>query len=190
MAKKPSDPNGRHVRVYCSLLNSPAWRVLGTSAVKLFMDLRAKETGMNNGNLSATLTDMKHRGWSSSATLAKALYELRAMGFIAVTREGGLKMGTRVCTLYRFTDIVVFDQPKVGVQACKPTHDYRSFESVRDAERALAEGFEKLRAAGAKKQAPGKKSPVQKLKRIASESEPIGRFVASETEQGALVSLQ
>lgn len=188
--KKPHDPNGRHVRVYVSLLNSPAWRVLGMSAKALFMDLRATVTGTNNGNLNATLSEMKHRGWASSATLARALYELRAMGFIAVTREGGLKMGTRVCTLYRFTDLEVFDQPKVGVQACKATHDYLRFESVRDAERALSEGFDKLRAEGAKKQTPQKNPPVQKLKRIASETEPIGRFIASESEQGEALSLQ
>ncbi len=190
MAKKPHDPNGRHVRVYVSLLNSPAWRVLGPSAVKLFMDLRSTVTGTNNGNLNAALSELKHRGWASSATLAKAVYELRAMGFLAVTREGGLKMGTRVCTLYRFTDLEVFEQPKVGVQHVKPTHDYLRFESVRDAEHALAEGVEKLRSDGAKKQEPKKKSHVQKLKRIASETESIGRFIASQTEQGGAVSLQ
>lgn len=190
MAKKPSDPNGRHVRVYCSLLDSPAWLVLGTAAVKLFMDLRARVTGTNNGNLHAALSELKHRGWASSATLAKALYELRAMGFIAVTREGGLKMGTRVCTLYRFTDLEVFEQPRIGVQPCKATHDYRAFNSLRDAKRALAIGVEKLRAEGTKKQAPTKKSPVQKRKRSASETEPIRHFIDSESEHGASISLQ
>ncbi|MBB1631081.1 hypothetical protein [Cupriavidus sp. UME77] len=188
--RTPRDPNGRYVKVYVTLIYSPAWRVLGPSAVKLFMDLRATVTGTNNGNLNAALSEMKHRGWASSATLAKALYELRAMGFLAVTREGGLKMGTRVCTLYRFTDLEVFEQPKVGVQHIKATHDYRRFESVRDAERALTEGFEKLRAEGGRKQAPKKKAPVQKLNPISSEIESIGRFIASQTEQAAAVSLQ
>lgn len=185
MAKKPHDPNGRHVRVYVTLLNSPAWRVLGPSAVKLFMDLRAAVTGTNNGNLNATLSELKHRGWGSSETLGKAIYALRALGFIAVTREGGLKMGTRVCTLYRFTDLEVFEQPKVGVQACKATHDYLRFDSVRDAETALADGVEQFRAEGKKKQVQKKNPPVRKSKRIASEIEPIGRFIASEIEQGA-----
>jgi hypothetical protein len=30
-ALKPKDPNGPHARVYHSVLNSPAWRVLGPS---------------------------------------------------------------------------------------------------------------------------------------------------------------
>lgn len=171
--KKPHDPNGRHVRVYVSLLNTPAWRVLGPSAVKLFMDLRATVTGTNNGNLNAALSEMKHRGWSAPTTLAKALYELRAMGFLAVTREGGLKMGTRVCTLYRFTDLEVFEQSKVGVQACKATHDYLQFDTVREAERALVNGLERLRIEGKKKQQTKKKSPVQKVYRSSTETVAI-----------------
>ncbi|UXC37104.1 hypothetical protein [Cupriavidus gilardii] len=170
---KPKDPNGPHARVYHSLLNSPAWRVLGPSAAKLFIDLRATLTSTNNGNLNATLSELKHRGWTSPTTLAKALYELRAMGFIAVTREGGLKMGTRVCTLYRFTDLEVYEQPKIGVQACKATHDYLRFQSVREAERELVDGLERLRVEGKKKQQTRKKVPVQKLYRSNTESVAI-----------------
>jgi hypothetical protein len=187
---KPRDPNGRHTRIYVTLLNSPAWRVLGPSAAKLFMDLRASVTGTNNGNLSAALSDMKHRGWIASATLSKALYELRALGFLAVTREGGLKMGTRVCTLYRFTDLEVYEQLKVGVQSCKATHDYLRFGSVRDAEQARSDGIAHLQATGKKKVQPRKKSPIQKLNPISSETEPMERFISSETEQGASASVQ
>lgn len=180
--KKIADPNGRHIRVYVSLLNTPAWRVLGFSARALFMDLRATVTATNNGNICAALSEMKHRGWTASATLAKALYELRAMGFIAVTIEGGLRQGTRVPSLYRFTDLDVFEQPKVGVQAIKATHEYRRFESVRDAEQALVEGLEKLQEAGKKKQQTKKKLPVQKMNWSSSKSELESRFSSSEIE--------
>lgn len=156
MAKKfkPKDPNGRHIRVYATLLNSHAYRVLSNATKALYIDLRNMLTGTNNGNINATLSILKHKGWKSPATLAKALYELRAMGFIAVTREGGLKMGTRVCTLYRFTDLEVFEQPKVGVQYVKATHDYLKYETVRDAEHALAEGVKALIDNGRRKQTP------------------------------------
>jgi hypothetical protein len=184
MAKlKPKDPNGPHIRVYYSLLNSPAYRVLSFSAKALFTDIRSKLTRTNNGNLSAALSDMKHKGWSSSATLSRALYELRAMGFISVTRAGGLKMGTRVCTLYRFTDIDVFEQPKEGVLATKATHDYLRFKSVRDAEQALLEGVAQLQEQGKKKQLSKKNSPVQILNHISSESEPLGCLISSDSEQ-------
>lgn len=191
MAKpKFQDPNGRHVRVYGTLLNSPAYRVMGFAAKALFFDLRERITGTNNGNINAALPDLKHKGWKSSATLSKALYELRAMGFLSATRMGGLKLGTRVCTLYRFTDLEVFDQPKVGVQAVKATHDYLTVKTVGEAERQLISGVEALQAEGAKKQSPRKKLPVQKMNRISSESEPIARFIGSKTEQGAGLSVQ
>jgi predicted DNA-binding transcriptional regulator AlpA len=145
---EPGDPNGRHVRVYVTLLNSPAWVALGLSSRALFVDLRSMLTGSNNGNLAAPLSVLKHRGWASSATLTSALYELRSLGFLAVTRQGGLRLGTRVASLYRFTDIEVFDQPKVGVLACNPTHDYRQFATVADAVAARDQGVRELREAG------------------------------------------
>lgn len=180
MAKKWSDPLGRHVRVYVDLLNTPAWRALGFSAKALFLDLRASVQSTNNGNISATLTQMKHRGWTAPTTLAKALYELRVLGFIAVTVEGGLRQGSRVPSLYRFTDLDVFEQPKIGVQAIKATHDYRGFESVREAEQALIVGLEKLKAEGRKKQQIKKKSPVQKT--YSSSTESVSERVFSNTE--------
>jgi hypothetical protein len=149
---KFKDPGGRHIRVYCSLLNTHAFRVLGFAAKALFVDMRTMVTGTNNGNLSASLTDMKHKGWTSSSTLSRALYELRAMGFIAVTRGGGLKLGTRVCNLYRFTDLDVYEQPKVCVQAVKATHDYLKFDTLHAAEKALAAGMADLLIEGKKKQ--------------------------------------
>lgn len=191
MAKpKFQDPNGRHIRVYCSLLNTPAYRVLSFAAKALFTDMRSLITSTNNGNLSAALSDMKHKGWTASATLSKALYELRAMGFIAITRAGGLKLGTRVCTLYRFTDLEVFDQPKVGVLAVKVTQDYLRFDSVKTAEQALREGVALLQQEGKKKQVTKKNLPVQNMNRISSEYEPMKPFISSEYEQGRSSSVQ
>lgn len=189
MAKpKFQDPGGRHIRVYTSLLNCPAYRVLGFPAKSLFVDLRSMVTGTNNGNLSAALSDMKHKGWTAAATLSRALYELRVMGFIAITRAGGLKMGTRVCTLYRFTDLEVYEQPKVGVAAVKATHDYLKFEAVADAERALREGVAALQAEGKQKQIT-KKARVQIVNRISSGGELMRPISNSSSEQGSRSSV-
>lgn len=98
--KPPRDPQGRHVRIYCTLLDSLAWRVMGWSSRALFLDMRSSVNGSNNGNLSATLASLKHRGWKSAATLANALFELQALGFIAKTRGGGVEHGSKVCSLY------------------------------------------------------------------------------------------
>ena len=113
--KPPRDPQGRHVRIYCTLLDSLAWRVMGWSSRALFIDMRSSVNGSNNGNLSATLASLKHRGWKSPATLANALFELQALGFIAKTRGGGVEHGSKVCSLYRFTDLDMFEFPKQGL---------------------------------------------------------------------------
>lgn len=187
---KPHDPGGRHIRVYVSLLNSPAYRVLGASAKALFFDLRGKVTGTNNGNISAALSDLKHQGWSSSATLAKALYELRAMGFLALTVEGGLKQGRRAPSLYRFTDLEVFAHPKVGVQPCKASNDFLRFTSVAEAEAHLSSEVEQLQQRGREKQQSKKNLPVQNANPSSSDFEAQSDLSASENEQGSVVALQ
>lgn len=189
--KRPSDPQGRHIRVYVSLLNCPAWRVLGWSARSLFVDLRAGVTGTNNGNIAAPLSLLRHRGWKSASTLASAIYELRSLGFLAVTREGGLRQGTRVPTLYRFTDLEVADwTAKTGVPAMNATHDYLEHKAVAEAEAALRAGLLELRARGRVKQAATKNPPVRIPNRIDSESESEARSIDSDSEQGAAVSIR
>lgn len=188
--QKYQDPCGRHIRVYGSLLNSPAYRVMSFSAKALYFDLREKITGTNNGNISAALSDMKHKGWSSSATLAKALYELRAMGFLMLTVEGGLKEGRRAPSLYRFTDLETVTLPKVGVQAVKATHDYLNFTTVGDAQRRLEQEVERLHLRGKEKQQSKKNPPVQILSASSSYSEAQSDFSASDSELGDGLALQ
>ena len=193
MAKQQfRDPRGTHIRVYQNLLNSPAYRVLGYSAKALFYDLRAKLTGTNNGILSASLAVMKHGGWTAPATLSNALYELRVMGFIAVTKMGGLREGSRMPTLYRFTDLPMIDHPREKIAAMKITDDYLAFKSVHDAEVALSAGVGVLRAEGKAKQkknnaSKGKKSPVQKMPVINTKSVLKNDFSSTDFEQGSVV---
>ena len=40
--QKARDPRGGHIRVYWSLLDSPAYLALGTSARALYVDLKRK----------------------------------------------------------------------------------------------------------------------------------------------------
>ena len=165
-----------HCRIPLEVLDSPAWRVLPLSSKALYTDMRAKLRSTNNGNINATLSEMRHRGWNSSATLSRALRHLLALGFIAHTRQGGIASMAKVCSLYRFTDMPVNEHPKQGIAAGAATHDYRNYTSVRDAEAEI------------RRQA--KKSKVQKLKHKASETEAIRPDIGSETEQEAAPKLQ
>lgn len=157
-SKRPPDPKGGHVRIYWELLDSVAWRSLGYASQSLFVVLRRKLMGTNNGNISATLSDLKHHGWRSSATLAKALKELQVLGFIAVTRQGGIALGQRVCTLYRFTDVDVYEHPKLGIAPIAATNDWKKYANLADAKAAFAAMEQN-------------NSGLQKMKRADSENE-------------------
>lgn len=166
-----NDWNGiGHSRIRWEVTDSPAWRVLSYSAKALYADLRATVRQTNNGNIDCTLSVMKHKGWRSQPTLTRALRQLEVLGFIAKTRQGGIAALSKHCSLFRFTDLPVYEQPKQGVSAKDATHDYRRFESVREANAAL-------------RSAALKKSKVQKLNQIGKESESIGPFIDTESEQ-------
>lgn len=187
--RPPRDPQGRHVRVYCTLLDCPAWRVLGWSSRALFFDMRSSVNGSNNGNLNATLASLKHRGWTSPTTLANALFELQALGFIAKTRGGGVEHGSKVCSLYRFTDLDMFEFQKLGLAHQKATHDYLRFTTVAEAEQALHDAAAKRRenakviTARREKARSRKKPTIQKLERTDTGTGVLKAF--DDTENGA-----
>lgn len=169
--KKPETKYEAHIRVTLALLDSPAYIALDWSARSLFTDIRSKLRGSNNGNINAALTELRHRGWRSPVTLAKALRQLEAVGLIAKTRQTiGVMRGSKVCNLYRFTDLDTLEFPKLQIAAIKATHDYKRFTSLTDARTAIA-------AASPTK----KKTTLQKMYRDATESVSMAGFDATET---------
>jgi hypothetical protein len=61
---------------------------LSPIAVKLLVDLFMQYKGTNNGDLCATWSLMRRRGWTSKSQLAQALKELQETGWIVRTRLG------------------------------------------------------------------------------------------------------
>lgn len=136
-AKGTKDPRGGHVRLYWAILDSPAWRALSHADVRVYLAMRRKLGRTNNGDINATLAEMKHAGISSSSTLATALHRLEALGFIEKTRQGGIAQGGKLCSLYRFTDEATLDVPKAGVKAGAATEEWRRFTSLAEARGAV-----------------------------------------------------
>lgn len=170
----------KFVGVNMSLLNSPAWIALDRAAQALFFDLRVKVNGYNNGNINAALIELRHRGWNSPTTLAKCLRQLEALGFIAKTRATvGVEKGSKVCNLYRFTDLPVLEQQKQHIQARIATHEYKVYAALRDARGAVTAAS-----------TPKKKMSLQKLERHATETEAMGQFDAPFIEVGLKTGLQ
>lgn len=136
-AKQPKDPRGGHARLYWSILDSPAWRALTHADVRVYLALRRKLGRTNNGDINATLAEMKHSGISSSSTLSTALHRLETLGFIEKTRQGGIANGGKLCSLYRFTDEPTFDIVKAGVRAAAATNEWQQFGKVSEAKAAV-----------------------------------------------------
>jgi hypothetical protein len=82
--------SGTFVALPHAVLDSANWRNCSASAIKLLCELARQFNGHNNGNLCATLSKLKPRGWRSSDTISGALKELRYYGLIVLTRQGGL----------------------------------------------------------------------------------------------------
>ena len=96
--------NGRYpykffVMFPLDVLNHETFRTLSPRATKLLIDIAAQYRGNNNGDLSATLSLMRDRGWNSSDQLDKAKKELVGKDVIRVARQGGLNK----CNLYALT---------------------------------------------------------------------------------------
>ncbi|TAK87079.1 MAG: hypothetical protein EPO09_18980 [Aquabacterium sp.] len=180
MAKKPAtrDPMGPFVRVYQEVLRSPSWGALSWTGKALYLALRSKMNGSNNGNINAALSQLRDDGFTSSSTLAKALRELLAVGLIAKTRASvGVVNGSNVCSLFRFTDQDCYAVPKLGLDAVAASHDWRRFESVEQARAAI-----KTAEVDAKTQAPKKKSAVRNSNCVNSKSELRTSFDSSNFE--------
>lgn len=136
-ANAPKDPRGGHARLYWLLLDSPAWRTLTHADVRVYLALRRKLGRTNNGDINATLAEMKHAGISSSSTLSAALHRLEALGFIEKTRQGGIAQGGKLCSLYRFTDEPTFDIAKAGVRAAPASNEWQRFKNLAEARAAV-----------------------------------------------------
>lgn len=81
------------------VLNSDTYASLKPSAVKLLVDIASQFNGYNNGDLSATLSVLRVKGWTSSGGLNKQLKALLDAGLIEQTRQGGRNR----CSLYAVT---------------------------------------------------------------------------------------
>lgn len=172
--KAQADPRGGHVRLYWAILDSPAWRVLTHADVRVYLALRRKLGRTNNGDINATLAELKHAGISSSSTLASALRRLELLGFIEKTRQGGIANGGKLCSLYRFTDEPTFDIKRAGVIAGPATNDWQRYPSMTEARAAL------------RSEAPKIASKVRLSNRSASTIEAEGPFSDSTIEHVAV----
>ena len=109
------------------ILESNQWNNLSPKAVKMFIYLASLYNGHNNGDMSATWSTMRAKGWYSKGTLHDALTELERTGWIRKTRQGGKNR----CNLYAVTTYAIDDC--YGKHDSSPTktalHDWKKIDS-------------------------------------------------------------
>lgn len=81
------------LQLHKGLLDCNDFISLKGNSIKLLIDMASQYNGYNNGDLGASMTVMRKRGWNSNQQLTKALKELIAKDLITQTRQGGLHMG-------------------------------------------------------------------------------------------------
>jgi hypothetical protein len=96
--------NGTFFAIPTAVLDSPAFCGLTFKARALLLDLGAQFRGYNNGDLSASWSQMQARGWKSKQTLQRARAELLNAGLIEQTRQGGLHCPSLFAITWRGID--------------------------------------------------------------------------------------
>ena len=108
--KKPyGSPLSKYARILLYVVNTDAWRALGTASHSLFILLSLEWKGPkynNNGKITLSARQAAERMGVTRDTAAKAFRDLQAKGFIVVTKGGSLGVtGHGKCPEYEITCI-------------------------------------------------------------------------------------
>lgn len=101
-AKGRNEDGGQYALLPYVMLRSDAWQSLGGPAVKVWLEIRSRFNGSNNGKLSLSLDEGARLLGIGKATVSRALKELEAKGFLEMTKRG--QWYGRQATLWRTTD--------------------------------------------------------------------------------------
>lgn len=86
------------------LLATPAWRALSANARALYVEVKRRYNGKNNGMISFSARDAGDALNASHHTGARVLQELQQHGFIAVTEQSSFDRKVKIARGYRLTE--------------------------------------------------------------------------------------
>jgi hypothetical protein len=85
--------SGSFMQIPHAVIEHENYSRLSHRACRLLWDLYSQFRGKNNGDLCASMSIMKRKGWKSNDQLSKAKKELLETGWIVRTKVGGLGIG-------------------------------------------------------------------------------------------------
>lgn len=143
--KKRRTINGRFAWQLIEMLESPAYRTLSLSALRVLARIQiefARHGGKDNGKLPVTHEDFRQYGVRRH-TIASAQRELEALGIIEITERG--RAGNA-----EFRRPNLFRMTHRETENAEPTNEWRQFKTVEEAEATAM----KARAAKTKTRPP------------------------------------
>ncbi len=109
--------DGQFVAIPYPMARSAAFRSLSGSALKVWVELRSRFNGMNNGDLSVSMDEASRLLGIGKATVKRAFEELEAKGFIKMTKKGSWY--GRMATNWAVTDR--------SLKGERPTNDWKNW---------------------------------------------------------------
>ena len=92
----------RFVKLSYPLIESEAWRWLRPISKAVYIELRRRYNGLNNGKISLSLSEAAHTLKASKSSINKALKQLETHGFIKLIKKGYFT--GRMASEYALTD--------------------------------------------------------------------------------------
>ena len=92
----------RFVKLTYPLIESQAWRWLRPISQSVYIELRRRYNGLNNGRISLSLSEAAHILKASKSSISKALKQLETHGFIKLIKKGYFT--GRMASEYALTD--------------------------------------------------------------------------------------
>ncbi len=100
------------------IYDHPAWKALSSKAVLIWLEIRKRYNGRNNGEISLSVREAAIVAHCSKDTALKALNQLQTHGFIKMNNKGHFQ--NRHATTWTLTCEKLNDLP--------PTSDWRSWQ--------------------------------------------------------------
>jgi len=126
---KNMDAQGRRitepfVKLTKNLLASPAWKDLSPAAVCIYIEIRQRYNGSNNGEISLSCREAGGIAHCGKGTASNKLYELAEHGFIKESQKGMFTY--KEASTWILTNEVYNNQP--------PSNEWKQWQSKKQSE--------------------------------------------------------
>ena len=108
----------RFIKLTYPLIESEAWRWLRPISKAVYIELRRRYNGLNNGKISLSLSEAAHILKASKSSISTALKQLETHGFIKLIKKGYFT--GRMASEFALTDEQLDGYP--------PTREWRQWQ--------------------------------------------------------------